>query len=60
MAAQTYKIATTYAHEIPKCTILYRLIYARNSHLGGMNGDIQSDLDNMAPKQGENLMIFIA
>ena len=58
MALQAYKVVRTHAHEISGWTILSRLIYSRAPHLGGINGDVQSDLATMAFKNGEQLEFF--
>ena len=60
MAPQAYKVATTHAHEISGWNILFRLLHAWTTHIGGMNGDIQSDLSNLAFNNGEQLEIFRA
>ena len=48
MAPQAYKVVSTNSHEISGRTILSRLIHSRAPHLGGMNGDVQSDLATLA------------
>ena len=58
MAPQSYKVFSTHAHEISGCTILSRLFHSRAPHLGGMNGDVQSDLATLALKNGEQLEDF--
>ena len=55
MAHQAYKVANTHAHEISEWTILSRLIHADTPHLGGMNGDVQYYLSNLAFKNAEQL-----
>ena len=57
---QAYKIVSTHAHEISGWKILSRLFHSRPSHIGGMNGDFQSDLATLAFKNGEQLEYFIA
>ena len=58
MARQAYKVVSTYAHDISGWTIISILIHSRAPHLGGMNGDVQSDLANMTFKNGEQLEDF--
>ena len=58
MAPQAYKIVSTHAHETLGWIILYRLLHSRAPHLGGMNGEIQSDLATLAFRNGEQLDDF--
>ena len=58
MAPQAYKVFSTHAHEISGWTILSRLLHSRAPHLGGMNGDVQSDLATLAFRNGEQLEDF--
>ena len=58
MAPQSYKLVITHAHEISLWTILSRLLHSRATHLGGMNGDVQSDLATLAFKNGEQFEYF--
>ena len=58
MAPQAYKIVSTHAHETSGWTILSRLINSRDPHLGGMNGNVQSDLATLAFRNGEQLEDF--
>ena len=58
MAPQAYKAVNAHTHEISVCTILSRLIHSRTPHLGGMNGDIQSNLDTLSFKNREQLEDF--
>ena len=58
MAPQAYKIFSTHAYEISGWTILSRLLHSRAHHIGGMNGDFQSDLATLAFKNGEQLEYF--
>ena len=44
MAPQAYKVVSAHAHEISGWTIISRLLYSCAPHLGGMNGDVKSDL----------------
>ena len=60
MVPQAYKIVSTHPHEISGETILSRLIHSRAPHLGGTNGDVQSDLSTLAFNNGEQLEDFIA
>ena len=55
MAPQAYTVASTHAHEISGWTILSIIIHLRAPHLGGMNGDVQSDLATLASKNGKQL-----
>ena len=54
MATQAYKVVSTHAHEISGCIIISRIIYSRAPHIGGMNGDVQSDPPRSF-KNGEQL-----
>ena len=58
MATQAYKVISTHAHEISVWTILSRLLHSREPHLGGMNGNVQSDLATLAFRNGEQLEDF--
>ena len=58
MAPQTYKIISTHSHETSGWIILSRLLHSRAPHLGGINGDVQSDLANLAFNNGEQLEYF--
>ena len=58
MATQAYKVVNTRAHEISGWKIISRLIHARAPNLGGINGDVQSDLATLAFKNGEQLEYF--
>ena len=58
MAPQAYKVVSTHAHEISGWTILSRLLHSRAPHIGGINGDVQSDLSTLAFKNGEQLEDF--
>ena len=58
MATQAYKVFSTCANDIPGWTILSRLLHSRAPHLGGINGDVQSDLATLAFKNGEQLEDF--
>ena len=60
MATQSYKVVSTHYHEISGWTILSRLIHSRAPHLGGINGDVQSDIATLAFRNGEQLEFFIA
>ena len=55
---QAYKFFSTHAHEISGWTILSRLIHSRANHLGGMNGNVQSDLVTLSFRNGEQLEDF--
>ena len=58
MKPQSYKVVSTYAHDISGWTILSRLIHSRSPHPGGMNGDVQSDISTLDFKNGEQLEYF--
>ena len=58
MSPQAYKVVSTHAHEISGWTILSRLLHSHDPHIGGMNGDFQSDLDTLALNNGEQLEDF--
>ena len=58
MTPQAYKIVNTHAHEISGWTILYRLLHSCAPNLGGMNGDVQSDLATLAFRSVEQLDDF--
>ena len=58
MAPQAYKVVRTQDNEISGWTIPSRLIHSRDPHLGGMNGDVQSDLSTLAFKNGEKFEYF--
>ena len=45
-------------HEISVWKIISRIIHSRSPHLGGMNGDVQSDLAALACKNGEPVEYF--
>ena len=58
MAPQAYKVVRTQDNEISGWKIPSRLIHSRDTHLGGMNGDVQSDLSTLAFKNGEKFEYF--
>ena len=58
MAPQAYKVVITHAHEISGWTILSILLHSRVLQLGGMNGDVQSDISTLVLKNGEQLEGF--
>ena len=55
MAPKAYKVFSTLAHEILGRKIISRLLHARSPHLGGMNGDVKSDLSTLEFKSGEKI-----
>ena len=55
---QAYKVVITHAYEISGWKIISTLIHSRAPHLGGMNGDFQSDLATLAFNNGEQLEKF--
>ena len=58
METQSYRVLNTHANEISGWTILYRLLHLHTPHLGGINGDVQSDLSTLEFKNGEQLEYF--
>ena len=58
MTPQAYKVVITHAHEINGLEILYRILHSRAPHLGGMNGDIKSDLLTLLFKKVKQLEDF--
>ena len=58
MAPKAYKVVNTHAYEISGWTILSRLIHVRAPHLGGINGDVQSDLSTLEFNNGKQLEYF--
>ena len=58
MAPQAYKVVSTHANEILEYTILSRLLHSHDTHLGYMNGDVQSDLATLASNSGEKFEYF--
>ena len=58
MAPKAYKVVSTHAHKISVWKIISRLIHPRAPNLGGMNGDVQSDLSTLAFNNGEQLEYF--
>ena len=58
MAPKDSKIFSTHAHEILGWSIISKLIHSRATHLGVMNGYVQSDLATLTFKKGEQLEGF--
>ena len=58
MEPQAYNIFNTHAHETSGWKILSSLIHSRSPHIGGLNGDVQSDLATLVLKNGEQLEDF--
>ena len=58
MAPQVYKFFTTHAHKILVWTILPRLLHAIYHNIGGMNGDVRSELSTLVFSKGEQLEDF--
>ena len=58
MAPQAYKVFSTHPHEISGWKILSRLLQSRPPHLGGMSGDVQSDLSTLVLNNIEQLVYF--
>ena len=57
-APQAYKFVRTHYHEISGWTILSRILHSHAPHLGGMNGNVKSDISTLAFKNGEQLEDF--
>ena len=49
---QSYKVVNTQAQEISGWTILSRILHDYAPNIGGMNGDVQSDLATPEFKNG--------
>ena len=58
MAPQAYNIFRINDHELSGWTILSRLLHSRAPNLGGMNGDVDSDLATLELNNGEQLENF--
>ena len=58
MVPQAYMVVSTHANEISGWTIMSRILYSRAPNLGGMNGDVQSDLATMTFNNGEQIEDF--
>ena len=58
MAPQACKVVNTHTHEIQGWKIISRLLHSRAPHLGGMNGDVQSDLFTLTFNNAEKLEYF--
>ena len=58
MAPQSYKFVNTHAHEISGWKIISIIPYSRDPLLGGISGDVQSDISNLAFKNREQLEDF--
>ena len=58
MVTTSYKVVNTHAYEISGWKILSRLLLSHAPYIGGMNGGVQSDLDTLALKNGEQLQYF--
>ena len=54
MAPQTYKFVIIHAHEITGLKILSRLLHSRAPYIGGIIGDVQSDLETLEFKNSHN------
>ena len=55
MAPEAYNVVRTHAHKISGWKILSRLTHSHSPYLGGMNGDVRSDLSNLTFKNREQL-----
>ena len=60
MASQAYKAVNIHDNEISGWTILSRLLHAHALLLVGMDGDVQSYIDTMVFKNGEQREDFIS
>ena len=58
MTTQAYQVVKNHAYKISGWKILSRLILSQVPHIGGINGDVQSDLSNLALKNGEQNEYF--
>ena len=58
ISPHVYKVFSTYSHKISGWKILSRLLHSHAPHLGGVNGDVQSDLATLEFKNGEQLEDF--
>ena len=58
MAPQAYNFVIAHAHEISGWKFLSRIIHSRAPNIGGVNGDVQSDLATLAFKNEEQLEYF--
>ena len=58
MEPQAFKVVTTHTNKIFVCTILSITISDRYSHLGGMNGDVQTNLATLEFKKRKNDEVF--
>ena len=58
MSPQAHKFVSTHAHEISVWTIISRLLHSCAPHIGGTNGDGQSDLATLAFKYVEQHEYF--
>ena len=58
MAPEAYKVVRTHSHEISVWKIISRLIHSCAHNLGGVNGDVQSDLSTLAFNNREQLEYF--
>ena len=57
MSNQAYKVVGTHAHEI-SWKILYIIIHSCDPRIGGMNGNVQSDLATLSFKNREQPEYF--
>ena len=58
MEPQAHKDVNAHAHEISGQKSISSIIHVCAPHLGGMNGDVQSDLVTLEFKNGEQLEDF--
>ena len=58
MEPQSHKVFRTHTHEISVWTILSIIIHSRAPHIGGMNGDVQSDISTLVFNNGEQIEDF--
>ena len=58
ISPQAYKVVNTNVHEILGWKIISRRIHSRAHHLGGINGDLESELATQALKNRKQLEYF--
>ena len=58
MVPQALKVVSTHAHKIPVLIILSRLLHSRAPNMGGINGDVKSDLSTLTCNNREQIEYF--
>ena len=58
MSPQAYKVFRNHSHEISVWEILFILLHSRYTRIGGVNGDVHSDLATLMFKNIEQLEDF--